>query len=121
MNSAHVDAAVRLGFERFQLDVVDPYGLTLSDLVAEHRLVALDHDLTDRAKQLIAHARAALFVQQMKTDILIFGGRIELDRDGDETEGKDAAGDGPSHPLRISWRPMSDLRVKISSGLDREY
>ena len=45
----HVDAAVRLGFQRFQLSVFDPYVLTLSDLVAAHRLVALDHDLTNWA------------------------------------------------------------------------
>jgi hypothetical protein len=36
---------------------------TLSDFVAAHRFVALDHDLTSRAKQLIAPPRAALFVQ----------------------------------------------------------
>ena len=57
--------------------------LTLTELVASDRFVALDHDFTDRAKQLIAHARAALFVQQMKADIVVFNRRIELDRDGD--------------------------------------
>ncbi len=49
----------------------DPYVLTLSDLVAAHRFAALDHDLTVRTKQLIAHPRAALFVQQVKANITI--------------------------------------------------
>ena len=62
---------VRLGFERLQLGVFDPCVLTLSDLVAAHGLVALDHDLTDWTKDLIAHPRAALFVQQLKANITI--------------------------------------------------
>jgi len=37
------------------------------------------------------HARAALFVEQMKADVVVFDGRIELNRNGDETEGEDAA------------------------------
>ena len=65
----HVDATVRFGLERFQLGVFAPYVLTLSDLVAAHRFVALDHDFTDWTKQLITHPRAALFVQQMKTNV----------------------------------------------------
>jgi hypothetical protein len=42
-------------------------------------------------------ARAALFVQQMKANVVVFDSRIEFDRDGDQTEREDAAGDGPSH------------------------
>ena len=78
--------------------------LTLSELVAAHRFLALDHDLTNWAKQLIVHARAALLVQQIKANVVVFDGRIELDRNGDETEGENAAGDGPSHPVRLSCR-----------------
>jgi hypothetical protein len=33
----------------------------------------------------------------MKADVVVFDGRIEFDRDGDETEGEDAASDWPSH------------------------
>ena len=62
----HVDAAVRLSFERFQFRVLDPYILTLSDLVAAHRFVALDHDLTDWTKDLIAHPRAAFLRQEAR-------------------------------------------------------
>ena len=67
---------VRLGFERLQLGVFDPCVLTLSDLVAAHGLVALDHDLTDWTKDLIAHPRAALFVQQLKANITIRGSAV---------------------------------------------
>jgi hypothetical protein len=83
---------------------------------AAHRFIALDHELTDWAKQLIAHARAALFVEQVKANVVVFDGRIELDRDGDQTEGEDATGDGPSHPLRVSCRWMADLRVADDTG-----
>jgi hypothetical protein len=93
----HIDAAVRLGFERFQLGIFDPHVLPFCNLLAAHRFVTLDHDFTDWTKDLIAHARAALFVEQMKANIVVFDDGIELDRDGNETEGKNAAGDGPSH------------------------
>jgi len=46
---------------------------------------------------LIEHARVALFMQQMKANVVVFDGRIEFDWDGDEAEGENAAGDGPSH------------------------
>ena len=36
----------------------------------------------------------------MKANIVIFDGRIEFDRNGNQTEGKDAAGDGPSHSVK---------------------
>ena len=64
------------------------------------KFIALDHDLTNWAKQLIAHPRAALFVQQVKANIVILDGRIELDRDGDQTEGKAAAEMGRSRVVK---------------------
>ena len=33
-------------------------------------------------------------MQQMKADVVVFNRRIELDRDGDQTKGEDAARDG---------------------------
>jgi len=38
----------------------------------------------------------------MKANIVVLDGGVELNRDGDETEGEDAARDGPSHPARVS-------------------
>ena len=56
----------------------------------------------------------------MKANVVAFDSRIEFDRDGDQTEREDAAGDGPSHPARVSCHWRADLRVKLRSGLDRE-
>jgi hypothetical protein len=43
-------------FERFKLGVFDAHVLAFGDLVPAHCFVALDHALTDRTEQLIAHA-----------------------------------------------------------------
>ena len=59
-------------------------------------------------------------MQQVKANVVVFDGGVELNRDGDQTEGEDAAGDGPSHPARVSCHWRADLRVKLRSGLDRE-
>ena len=37
---------------------------------------------------MIEHARVALFMQQMKANVVVFDGRIEFDWDGDEVEGE---------------------------------
>ena len=52
----------------------------------------------------------------MKANVVVFDRRIELNRYGDQTEGEDAAGDGPSHPVRVSCRWMADLQVADDSG-----
>ena len=55
-------------------------------------------------------------MQQMKANVVVFDSRIELNRDRDQTEGEDAAGDGPSHPVRVSYRCLADdLRVSDDS------
>ena len=41
-------------------------------------------------------------MQQVKANVVVFDGGVELNRDGDQTEGEDVAGDGPSHPARVS-------------------
>jgi hypothetical protein len=82
--------------------------LTLRNLVASHRLVALDHDPADRAKQLIAHAGTALFVQQVKANVVVLDGRVKLDRNGDQTKGEDYA-QAPGLPVMFRWRAVLDL------------
>ena len=41
-------------------------------------------------------------MQQMKPNIVVFDGRIEFDRNGDQAEEEDATGDGTSHLNRLS-------------------
>jgi hypothetical protein len=47
----------------------------------------------------------------MKANVVVFDSRIELDWNGDQAERKDTAGDGPSHPARVSCHWRADLRA----------
>jgi hypothetical protein len=50
-------------------------------LEAADEIFPLKRHVADRAKILIAYARAALFMQQVKRDVLAFGRGMDADRD----------------------------------------
>jgi hypothetical protein len=52
--------------------------LVLGELIATDAIVALNGHVTHRAVVAVLNAGAALRVQQMKGDALVFGGGVEL-------------------------------------------
>ena len=52
--------------------------LVLGEFVAANAIIALYYHITNRAIVAVLNARAALIVQQMAGDVLVFCGGVEL-------------------------------------------
>jgi len=81
MNSLKIDTIVRLCFETFEFLFGDRNVLISGVLEAADKIYTLNDDVTDRAIVLIAHARAAFFMQQVKRDVLAVCRGMDADRD----------------------------------------
>jgi hypothetical protein len=64
-----------------KLVVGELYILAFRHLKAAHQLLTVDNDVTNRAMILIVHAGAALFVEEMKRNALIFCRAMKADGD----------------------------------------
>jgi hypothetical protein len=74
-------AAPVLGSLSLAFLFANPQVLIFAVLEAADKIFAVDHDVAHRAIVLIAHARAALLMQQMKGDL--FALSRGMDPDGD--------------------------------------
>jgi hypothetical protein len=62
--------------------------MVLGELVATDAIVALNHHVTHRAIVAVLNAGAAFCVQQIKGDVLVLGGGVELNGNGYQPEGE---------------------------------
>jgi hypothetical protein len=79
--SFEIDTSVGLGLQAFEFLFGDPHVLIFGVLEAADEILALSDDMTHGAIVLIAHARAAFLVQQMKGNVFAF--RLGMNADGD--------------------------------------
>src|SRR5229473_2747850 len=89
----------------------------LGELVSLHHLIALHHHVVvARADVLLLEAPAAFGVEQVEGDgRRRLCGRVQVDRDGHQTEGNGALGNGPS-----AHAPDDNLQNEMPKFLD-EY
>ena len=62
--------------------------LVLGELVAADAVIALYRHVTHRAIVAVLNARAAPIMQQVKGDVFVFRGGVELNRDRYQPEGQ---------------------------------
>jgi hypothetical protein len=65
--------------------------LILGVLEAANKIITLNDETANRAIVLVANTRAALFVQQVKRDVLTFGRSVNPDRNRYESKRQDAS------------------------------
>ena len=81
MNSFKINAIVGFGLEAFEFLFGDRHVLIFGVLEAADKICTLNDDVTDWAIVLIAHARAAFFMQQVERYVLAMCRGMDADRD----------------------------------------
>src|SRR3954471_167652 len=89
----HLDLAAGGQGKFLEVLVGEDDQLTVGQLVALRDVAVLDLFTVDRADPLVLHPAAVDDVDLVEPDVLVLGGRVELDADADEAEGNRPAPD----------------------------
>ena len=105
-----IDARVRFSFEAFEFLFRDRDVLILGMLKAANEVFTLNNHVAHWAIVLIAHARAAFVVQQVKGDVLALG--RGMDRDGIATSPNDTT-PVPGGGMYLSSRKLGGRNIPV--------